>query len=112
MNPTLFTLWLEFEHWLPKPDDDPEDDYCNVRVDLASGEAYALIVWTFKYLEGAHREDQRTGENLSGRYLVSPDLLVTRLDRATLEEVFAELVRTKQLKQEWLIPPDPEMQPT
>ena len=53
MNATPFALWLEFEHWVAKPDDDPEDDFCNIRVDLASGEAYALNIWTFKYLEGA-----------------------------------------------------------
>ncbi len=111
MNAIPFTLWLEFEHWKSSPDDDPEDEFCNVRIDLSSGEAYALNVWTFKYLERAHREDQHTRENMRGSYLVAPDLLVTRLDRATLEEVFTELVRTKQLKQEWQIPPDTETQP-
>ncbi len=112
MSETPFTLWLEFEHYIPKPDDDPEDDFCNIRIDLANGEAYALNVWTFKFLERAHREDERTGENLSGHYLISPDLLVTRLDRATMEKVFTDLVQTEQLKQEWLIPPDTETQPT
>ncbi len=106
MDALSFTLWLEFEHWEAKPDDDPEDEFCNVRIDLSNGEAYALDIWTFKFLERAHREDQGTGENLSGRYLVSPDLLVTRLDRATMEEVFTELAQAKQLKQEWRVPPE------
>ncbi len=111
MNVIPFTLWLEFEHWLPKLDDNPEDDFCNIRVDLASDEAYTLNVWTFKYLEGAHREDERTGESLSGRYLIGPDLLVTRLERAILEEVVTDLLRTGRLKQEWRIPLDIETSP-
>ena len=103
MNATPFTLWLEFEHWEAKPDDDPEDGFCNVRIDLSNSGSYALNVWTFKYLERTHREDHHTGENLSGHYLIGPDLLVTRLDRAMMEEVFAELVRTEQMKQEWRV---------
>ena len=106
MDTASFILWLEFEHYEAAPGDDPEDDFCNVRVDLPSGEAYALNVWTFRYLERARREDQRTGENLGGRYLVSPDLLIARLDRPTMEAVFADLVQTRQLKQEWRVPVD------
>ena len=89
-----------------KIDDDPEDDFCNVRIDLSNSEAYALNVWTFKYLERTHREYHHTGENLGGRYLIGPDLLVTRLDRATLEAVFSDLVQTERLKQEWRVPLD------
>ena len=104
MDAASFILWLEFEHWEAAPGDNPEDDFCNIRVDLPDGEAYALNVWTFKYLERARREDQRTGEGLNGRYLVSPDLLVARLDRPTMEAVFADLVRIGQLKREWQVP--------
>lgn len=75
MNAMPFTLWLEFEHWEAEPDDDPEDEFCNVRIDL-----------------------------LNGRYLTGPDLLVTRLDRATMEEVFLNSVQAAQLKREWRVP--------
>ena len=104
MDTTSFTLWLEFEQWESSPSDDPEDDFCNVHIGLPDGEAYALNVWTFKYLERARREDQRTGEGLNGRYLVSPDLFVARLDRPAMEAVFADLIRTGQLKREWQVP--------
>ncbi len=106
MDATPFTLWLEFEHWEAKIDDDPEDGFCNVRIDLSNGEAYALNVWTFKCLERTHWENYHTGENLGGRYLIGPDLLVMRLDRATIEEAFSDLVQAAQLKQEWRLTQD------
>jgi len=103
LDTASFILWLEFEHYEAAPGDDPEDDFCNVRIDLPNGEAHALNVWTFKYLQRARQEDERTGEGLNGRYLVGPDLFVARLDRPTMEAVFADLVRTGQFKQEWRV---------
>ena len=32
-----FELWLEFEHWEPKPGDDPTDDFFNMQVTLPDG---------------------------------------------------------------------------
>ena len=48
-----FELWLEFEHWEPKPDDDPTDNFFNMQVKLPDGRRYALNVWTFKFLQKA-----------------------------------------------------------
>jgi hypothetical protein len=38
-------------------------------------------------------------------YVVAPDLFVDRIDRALIESIVAELLATRQLKDEWLCPP-------
>ncbi len=103
-----FTLWLEFELWRPMPEIgpqanafDPEDEFCNISITLATGERYALNVWTYNYLARARQDDRATGDNLSGKYLLPPDLFVERLDRQLLEEVVADLIRSGGLRAEW-----------
>ncbi len=68
-----FDLWLEFEVWEPKEDDDPEDDCFNMSIKLADGREYALNVWTFKFLARAVQECRESGEHLRGAYLEVPD---------------------------------------
>ncbi len=103
-----FTLWLEFELWQPMPEIgaeinvfDPEDDFCNISITLATGERYALNVWTYNFLTRAHQGDSVTGENLGGEYLLPPDLFVARLDRQLFQEVIADLIRRGGLRPEW-----------
>src|SRR5262245_54140456 len=77
-----FELWLEFEHWEPKPDDDPTDDFFNMQVKLPDGRRYALNVWTFKFIQKARYPwpyEEGVGE--PEEYLLPPDLFVERLDR-------------------------------
>jgi len=97
-----FELWLEFEQWIPKGDEDPENDYFNMLVKLSDGRKYGLNVWTFKALESARQESIQFGEPLGGRYLLPPDLFVERLDRSLMEEVVADLIALHALKDEWL----------
>ena len=101
-----FELWLEFEHYEGLAGD-PRDDFCSIQVRLPDGRRYALNVWTFRFLHRARLpwpyED--TGGTPSD-YVVAPDLFVERLDRPLLEAVVADLLRTGQLKDEWLCPPD------
>jgi hypothetical protein len=96
-----FKLWLEFELWEDSTYD-PEDDFANITITLETGERYALNVWTFKFLNRAHSEDQSSGECLGGRYLVPPDLLVQKLNRAHLEAIVTDLLEKSGLKEEWL----------
>jgi hypothetical protein len=96
-----FELWLEFEHWQPTPEDDPADDFFNMIIRLEDGRRYALNVWTFAYFTRALAETRATGEALSGRYLLPPDVFVERLDRGLLEEVVADLLRNGGLREEW-----------
>ena len=108
MSRTGFELWLEFEHWEPSPDHDPEDDFFNMQIRLDDGRTYALNVWTYRFMERARREDEETGEGLSGKYMIAPDLFVERLDRELVTEVVKDLIRNKGLKKEWLIEEEPK----
>jgi hypothetical protein len=99
-----FKLWLEFEVWEPKADDDPEDDFFNMQITLDDEKKYALNVWTFKYLLRAVQDCRESGECLHGSYLTPPDLFVQRLDRGLLEQVVAELIADDELKEEWRVP--------
>jgi hypothetical protein len=102
-----FELWLEFEHWEPGPDDDPEDDFFNMTVTLADGRRYALNVWTFKFIENARYPwpyQQGIGE--PEEYLLPPDLFVQRLDRELLERAVRRMLVQGEMKAEWLSPPD------
>src|SRR5688572_19576504 len=94
MHEVEFELWLEFEHWVPQEDDDPEDDFINMMIRLSTGTSYALNVWTYKFLERAKQHYQGSGDNLNGKYLLPPDLLVEKLNRRLLEDVVADLIRT------------------
>ena len=103
-----FTLWLEFEleHWQNEPYD-PEDEFFNMTVTLASGKRYALNVWTFKlheaavrairFEDAAERERFRSfglvaGHSIEREYMLPPDLLVSRLDRKLIEQMVAHML--------------------
>jgi hypothetical protein len=101
MSERQFDLWLEFEHWLPQEDDDPENDFFNMTVTLPEGKKYALNVWTFKYLSRAVQECRMSGEHRSGSYLPAPDLFVERLNRRLLEDVVADLLARGGLSPQW-----------
>lgn len=115
---TPFTLWLEFENWTHESGHDPEDDFFNMKVGLASGRCYALTVWTFRFLERVvhsirfekpvQQDLPRLGflvpqHHLEREYLEPPDLLVTRLDRKLIEEIIMHLLRKYdgQLLPQW-----------
>ena len=103
MTGTRFDLWLEFEHWGRREGSDPEDDFFNMSIRMPGGEKYALNVWTYKFLERARGEDKSSAENLSGKYMVAPDLFVERLDRQLVTEVVEDLIARQGLKKEWLV---------
>lgn len=98
-----FTLWLEFEWWQPEPDDHPYDDFFNMHIHLSTGHSYALNVWTFDFLTTIRQRDLHSGACLGGRYLLPPDLLVEKLDRAHVEAVVLDLLATNHLRDEWRI---------
>ncbi|WP_437832113.1 VOC family protein [Sorangium sp. So ce1153] len=103
-----FELWLEFEHWVAPAGDDPTDDFFNMAITLPSGVRYALNVWTYKAVEAARKDAALGGENLSGRYLEPPDLLVERMDRALLEAVVGDLLARNALREAWRVAEEPE----
>jgi hypothetical protein len=115
-----FTLWLEFEHSIRRPEDDPEDDFFNMKISLGSGRCYALNVWTFKFLERTIRAIRSEGlvpqelwqvgivieSPIERDYLLVPDLLVTRLDRTLVEHIVKNMLRKYggQLPDQWECP--------
>ena len=100
MKEPEFELWLEWENlessdvFAPWDNDDPKDAFFNMGVRLLGGRFYGLNVWTYRFLERAHQEDEKTGENLGGAYLLPPDLFVARRDRPLLEAVVRDILRT------------------
>ncbi|HTN86450.1 MAG TPA: hypothetical protein VL242_22270 [Sorangium sp.] len=103
-----FELWLEFEHWVAPTGEDPANDFFNMGITLPSGARYALNVWTYRAVEAARRDAALAGENLSGRYLEPPDLLVERMDRALLEAVVGDLLARNALREAWRVAEEPE----
>jgi len=102
-----FELWLEFEQWERKPDDDFTDDFFNMQVRLADGRRYALNVWTFKFLQRArHPWPYEEGVGEPDDYLLPPDLFVERLDRKMLERVVSRMLANDEMKPGWLCPPE------
>ena len=99
-----FKLWLEFKIWEPKADDDIENDFFNMQIELDTGETYALNVWTFKYLQTALEEQKQERGVLGTKYMVTPDLLVEKMDRDLLIEIVNDLIINNELKEEWIIP--------
>ena len=102
-----FVLWLEFEHTLLRPGDDPPDDFANVQVRLPGGRRYALNVWTFQFMNRARYPwPYETGVGELAEFLLPPDLFVARLDRSTPERVVGLLIAEGAMRDEWLCPPD------
>ncbi|WP_073137386.1 hypothetical protein [Chryseolinea serpens] len=87
-----FKLWLEFEAVDPG-NGDVENDFANVLVELPDGRRYGINVWTYKFLETAVKNDEASGANLNGLYLVPPDLFVKELTRPCIESAIENLLK-------------------
>jgi hypothetical protein len=103
MSEVGFELWLEFEICQEAEVGDLEDEFCNIEILLSDGRTYALNIWTFKFFERARQDCQGSGENMTGKYLLPPDLFVRKLERKLITEVVADLLRNNELKDEWLV---------
>ncbi len=98
-----FSLWLEFEHWIPSPEDDLTNDFFNMQVCFEDGRTYALNVWTFAFFTRACEEVKAERRQEVTIYLRAPDLFVEKLEREHLEAVIKEMADRGQLAEEWLI---------
>jgi len=94
-----FTLWLEFEGVVFDPPVDPYKDFFNCIIRTEDGRDCALNVWTFGVLGEFIEHDRASGENLSGRYLLPPDLLVEKAERKLMEDVVRELLERGDLEE-------------
>lgn len=94
---TSFKLWLEFE--VSSPWNDLENDFANIGVDTLDGRRYGINVWTYKFLESAIKQDEKSGENLNGLYLTPPDLFVKELTRDCIESTIGDLLEKGNLEE-------------
>ena len=101
MRNPKFQLWLEFELW--EENYNPEEEFFNMSVTLDNGKKYALNVWTYKYFELARKLDIQSNDCLGGKYLIPPDLLIEKLDREMIVDIFDDIIRQNSLKPEWLV---------
>ena len=95
---TPFKLWLEFE--VTSPWDDVENDFANIGVNTLDGRRYGINVWTYKFLETAIKQDEKSGENANGLYQTPPDLFVKELTRECIEKTIADLLEKGNLEEE------------
>lgn len=100
-----WTIWLEFEAYDPSQKWDPATEFFNMSIRSPDGRVWALNVWAYGALNEIRREAKETGDQLQGKYLLPPDLLVERADRSLMEQVVEDLVRNEELKDEWLCEP-------
>ena len=108
---TKFSLWLEFEIYeggYPGPEDNPYCDFCNAMVTI-DGVRYAATIWTFAYLEFMRTHDN-VGEELDRprTWLLPPDLIVEKLERALITRSIAEMLREGGLPEAWRVPDSQE----
>lgn len=76
-------LWLEFENYAEPCIEEPDNEYCNVQVDLQNV-SYALNVWS---------KDFMIKEINEGTYVLPPDLIVDRLNRPCIEHAISEILK-------------------
>lgn len=65
---------------------------------LEDGRQYGLNVWTYKYFKTAINNDRKTGQNLSGLYLIPPDLFVKELTRECIQQTIEDLLKIGDLE--------------
>jgi len=82
-----FSLWLEFEQYDGQQTEEPGNDFCNIQIELHTGELYAINVWSFEYMRSIL--DEQT-------YIVPPDLLVQRLNRKCITEAVEHYLQDGQ----------------
>ena len=91
-----FSLWLEFEEYgasHPQPGNDPACDFCNAIITM-DGRSCGINIWTFGFIEYTRRFDESTGlpRPEPERFLLSPDLLVERLERPLIEAALSTVL--------------------
>ena len=89
-------IWCGFEVW---PSYDPLDDNSDVIVTLEDGSRWAAFFATYQNIKTLAEKNRRTGEQLSGRYLDIPHLiLVEELSRPLVEAVVEDVLRSGTLE--------------
>ena len=86
------TIWIEAEHWIPG-EWNPADANSDVIVTRLDGGRWIASFFSYINIKTLTEKYKRTGENLSGAYFWSSDMiLVDEVSRQRIEEVVHELI--------------------
>lgn len=103
---TITDIWLEFEH-IADPDwnTNAQKEFCNVVAKISDGREYAFNVWSYGFFELAIVQAKAEEFELSGIYLLPPDLFVERVDRPTIERALTHwFEQAGEFPRELLVP--------
>ena len=90
-------IWIEAEEWT-EGQWNYDNDNTDVIVTLTNGEKYAGSFFTYSNIQELAVKNQRTGENLKGKYLWSSDMiLIDKCSRQDIELVIDELLKQDEL---------------
>lgn len=87
-------IWIEAEHWTPG-EWSPTDANSDVIVTQVNSSCWLACFFSYTNIKTLTEKNKRTGENLSGTYFWSSDMiLVDEVSRQRIEEVVRELINT------------------
>jgi len=89
-----YTVWIEAEHWVANTWF-PDNTNTDVMVSWETGERWIASFITYKQVQTLTDKNRKTGENLSGAYFWTSDMiLVDEASRHRIEEIIRDLVET------------------
>jgi hypothetical protein len=89
-----YTVWIEAEEWATRTWK-PEDANSDVVITFADGTRWGATFFSYANIATLAEKNRRTGENLSGKYLWTSDMiLVDEVSRPCIEEVVEHLIST------------------
>ncbi|WP_258101701.1 hypothetical protein [Marinoscillum pacificum] len=93
----LKNIWIEAEEWV-EGQWNYDNNNTDVIVTLTNGERYVGSFFTYSNIKELKNKNQRTGENLNGKYLWSSDMiLIDKCSRQDIEQVIDELLKQDEL---------------
>lgn len=90
-------IWIEAEEWT-EGHWNHENDNTDVIVTLTNGERYVGSFFTYTNIQELTSKNERTDENLNGKYLWSSDMiLIDKCSRQDIEQAINELLKQDDL---------------
>lgn len=94
MRGESYSIWIESETCQPN---DIKDDNTDVIVEFCDGTRFFATFFTYDNINSLVNKNRKTGENLSGKYFWSSDMiLVDEVSRERIEEVVNHLIQTNE----------------
>jgi hypothetical protein len=101
MDKKIKTIWIESEDKGPIIGGQLyTDDNSDVIVTFTDDKRYVATFFTYDNVKTLTEKNKRTGEQLGGKYFWASDMiLVERVDRDTIENVIADLIKDNSFDQ-------------